>query len=183
MSQQCEMMIQTSEVKLQKEEGEDANLRAVYSNQWPLPTSAALNGPYKNNISMYRSKLQIAATQDQATNQRFLQQRGDLAILTKSKQELMSEIPSSAAVADVSQMPAAVAVKQALDNIEQAKAKRDGALKEAVENLANLNMIDQLLQVHQGGLQKDAVFKERREVYDEYFKRITEQNALIESSN
>jgi len=91
---------------------------------------------------MYRSKLQIAATQDQATNQRFLQQRGDLAILTKSKQELMSEIPSSAAVADVSQMPAAVAVKQALDNIEQAKAKRDGALKEAVENLANLNMID-----------------------------------------
>ena len=112
-----------------------------------------------------------------------MQQQGDLAILTKSKQELLNEIPTSMPVTDVSQMPAAVAVKQALDNIEQAKAKRDGALKEAVENLANLNMIDELLQVHQGGLQKDAVFAEKRSVYDDYFKRITEQNALVESSN
>jgi hypothetical protein len=45
-------------------------------------------------------------------------------------------------------MPAAVSIKQALDNQELAKQKRDAALKEAVENLSNINMIDELLTVH-----------------------------------
>jgi len=45
-------------------------------------------------------------------------------------------------------MPAAVAIKQALDNTESAKTKRDTALKEAVEHLSNLTMLDELLAVH-----------------------------------
>lgn len=53
--------------------------------------------------------------------------------MTKTKQELLAEIPVSTVVTDVSQMPAAVAIKQALDNHDQAKSKRDGAVKEAVE--------------------------------------------------
>lgn len=40
--------------------------------------------------------------------------------------------------------------------------KRDASLKEALENLSNLNMIDELLNVHQGQAQKDAVFAEKR---------------------
>ena len=47
-------------------------------------------------------------------------------------------------------MPAAVAMKQALDNNEQAKVNRDAALKQAVENLSNLSMLEELLAVHQG---------------------------------
>lgn len=69
-------------------------------------------------------------------------------MLTKTKQELQAEIPPPVAVTDVSQMPAAVSIKQALDNQELAKQKRDAALKEAVENLSNINMIDELLTVH-----------------------------------
>lgn len=79
-------------------------------------------------------------------------------MLTKTKQELLAEIPASTVVTDVSAMPAAVAIRQALDNHEAAKGKRDAALKEAVENLSNLNMVEQLLAVHQGQGSKDQVF-------------------------
>ena len=75
----------------------------------------------------------------------FQQQQGNLVLLTKTKQELLAEIPAPTSVNDVSAMPAAVAIKQALDNHEQAKTKRDMALKEAVENLSNLSLIEQLL--------------------------------------
>lgn len=58
---QAEQMLQNTEAKLQKEEQEDTNLRSTFGEKWPLPQSNALNGPYKNNLNMYRSKLQIAA--------------------------------------------------------------------------------------------------------------------------
>lgn len=50
-------MLQVSEAKIAKEEQEDAGLRATFGEKWPLPVSTALNGPYKNNVAMYRSKL------------------------------------------------------------------------------------------------------------------------------
>lgn len=104
----------------------------------------------------------MAANQDKNTTMRFDTQQGDLTLLTKTRQELQAEIPPPVAVTDVSQMPAAVAVKQALDSNETAKTARDAALKQAVENLANLNMLEDLLSVHQGQAQKDAVFAEKK---------------------
>ena len=44
-------------------------------------------------------------------------------------------------------------------------------------------MLDELLAVHQGQAQKDQVFSAQRGVYDEYFKRMGEQDALIKASN
>jgi hypothetical protein len=52
--QNAEQMLQTTETKLSKEEQEDGQLRATFGDKWPLPQSSALNGPYKNNINMYR---------------------------------------------------------------------------------------------------------------------------------
>lgn len=98
---------------------------------------------------MYKQKLDLASQQDQHTAQVFTQQSGDLQLLTKTKHELLAEIPAPTSINDVSAMPAAVAVKQALDNHEQARTKRDAALKEAVEHLSNLSMIEDLLKVHQ----------------------------------
>ena len=43
-----------------------------------------------------------------------------------------------------------MAIKQALDNIENAKSKKDDILRECVEKLANLSVIDELMLVHQG---------------------------------
>lgn len=81
-------------------------------------------------------------------------------------------MPVSQSAQDIANMPAAVAIKTALDNIENAKTKRDEALKECVEKLSNLNLIEELMTVHQGNGSKDAVFTAKREEYNEYFKRM-----------
>ena len=43
-----------------------------------------------------------------------------------------------------------MAIKQALDNIDGAKTKKDEIVREAVENLANMNVQEALMEVHQG---------------------------------
>lgn len=58
---QGDSMLAQCEGKLAKEEQEDANLRQTFGTKWPLPQSSAINGPYKNNINMYRSKLDLAS--------------------------------------------------------------------------------------------------------------------------
>ena len=57
------MLVQAEQI-LTKEEQEDNNLRTSLGGSYILPQSTGLNQPYKSNINMYRTKLQMAATQD-----------------------------------------------------------------------------------------------------------------------
>ena len=63
-------------------------------------------------------------------------------------------------------MPASIAIKNAIDNLENAKQKRDQSLSDCVQDLANLNMVEKLLQVHQGEISKDEVFNESKEHFN-----------------
>jgi hypothetical protein len=74
----------------------------------------------------------------------------ELDILTKTKAELIGMMPVSQAAQDVAQMPAAVAIKQALDNYNDAKTKKEEILSGMVQELANINMIEELMGVHTG---------------------------------
>lgn len=47
-------------------------------------------------------------------------------------------------------MPAALAIKQALDNYNEAKTKKEEILSGMVQELANINMIEELMGVHTG---------------------------------
>lgn len=80
-------------------------------------------------------------------------------------------------------MPVSKAIKQALDNIEGAKTKKTELLSEAVSNLANLNMVEHLMQVHTGKKTKDAVFQEQKAEFDKIWVRIGEQEDLVKASN
>ena len=42
-------------------------------------------------------------------------------------------------------MPASVAIKNALENLDNAKQKRDNYLSDCVQDLTNLNMVEKLL--------------------------------------
>lgn len=44
-------------------------------------------------------------------------------------------------------------------------------------------MVEELLSVHQGQAKKDEVFAEKRQVYEEYFKKMGQQDTLISDSN
>lgn len=67
---------------------------------------------------MYQMKIGQARTQGEATKQRFLEQKSELEILTKSKQELEDLMPKSEAGEQIENMPASKAIKQALDNLD-----------------------------------------------------------------
>lgn len=56
-------------------------------------------------------------------------------------------------------------------------------MRESVEYLANINVIDDLMLVHQGQKTKDEVFSTIKEKFNDYFKRITDQDTLIKTSN
>lgn len=59
-------------------------------------------------------------------------------------------IPASDSANEISEQPCSMAIKQALDNIDSAKTKQEEINREAVENLANMNVQEALMEVHQG---------------------------------
>lgn len=92
-------------------------------------------------------------------------------------------IPVSESASQMASQPSSLALKQALDNIEQAQAKKQDIMRESVEYLANINVIDDLMLVHQGQKSKDEVFTSVKEKFNDYFKRIRDQETLIATSN
>ena len=59
-------------------------------------------------------------------------------------------MPECDSIKDIAQRPISLAIKSALDNIELAKKKKDDILKECVDKLANMNIIEELMEVHNG---------------------------------
>lgn len=82
--------------------------------------------------------------------QKFTEQKGELEILSKTPQELIGMMPVSETASQIAEMPPSVAIKQALSNIDAAKKRKEEIIKDIVEQLANLNIIDELMEVHQG---------------------------------
>lgn len=147
-----------------------------------MPTSAAINQPYMANLQMYRDKLRAAQAQDAATSESFNKQKATLSVLVKTKNELAAEMPVSAQASELINMPAAVNVKNALENIDAAKKRKADSMAEAVQDLANANTTERLLAVHQGQDTKDNVFAEMKQPYVDKFGKVSEQETLIKDS-
>lgn len=92
-------------------------------------------------------------------------------------------MPVSETAQDIASRPVSVAIKQALDNIENGKAKKEEIIKEIVEKLSNLNMMETLMEVHQGTKSKDKVFTDMKSEFNTEFNRLAEQDQLINASN
>jgi len=177
------MMITEAEKILNEEEQQDSGLRATQGARWtPLP-SQGMNQPYRQNLAMYKTKIEQAKVQDENSQKRFNDQKGELEILGKTPQDLAAMMPQSESAQTLSERPCSKAIKQGLDNIEAAKSKKEDLMREVVEKLANLNMIESLMEVHTGSKQKDEVFSVLKEEYTSYFTRVAEQDQLITSAN
>jgi hypothetical protein len=57
-------------------------------------------------------------------------------------------MPHSSASEEIAQRSESLAIKQALDSIEQAKKKKEEICGEITQHLANLSMMDELMKVH-----------------------------------
>ena len=92
-------------------------------------------------------------------------------------------MPVSESAQALEQRPPAVAIKGALDTIEAAKTRKEELLREAVEKLANLNMIEELMEVHLGKKQKEEILTAKKAEFNELFKGIAEQEQEIKKAN
>lgn len=183
MRNNCLMMVGEVEAQINEEEKFDNEMRAANGPKWtPLP-SASMNQPYKQNIKMYMQKIEMARSQDESSQKRFNEQRSEIEILSKTKQELQAMMPVSESALALEQKPPALAIKTALDAIEAAKSKKEDLLREAVENLANLNMVEELMEIHLGKKQKEEVFTAKKNEFHEIFKSIAEQEQAIKKAN
>jgi hypothetical protein len=79
----------------------------------------------------------------------------------------------------MSERPIAVSIRDALQNIENAQKRKQEALAEAVQNLANLNIIEFLMEVHTGKSTKDQVFATQKEQFSQVFQQCGKQDDLI----
>ena len=52
-----------------------------------------------------------------------------------------------------------------------------------VQTLANLNLVEVLIQVYQGQLNKDTVFNEKKEIFNEFSLRMSAQQDIMKSAN
>ena len=64
-----------------------------------------------------------------------------------------------------------------------AKHKKQEILNEAVQTLANLNIIEELMDVHQGNKPKDEVINKHKDEFNHNFARTNEQEEIIKASN
>lgn len=92
-------------------------------------------------------------------------------------------IPVSKQTASIDQDPRAVVIKEALEKQEAAKVKKEELLKEAIEKLANLNVIENLMEVYNGGRSQEQVFGEIKSDFQGFFKSIAEQEQAIKEAS
>lgn len=151
-------MLQSCGQDLDFEQTYDANSRAAHGAQWTIMASPGLNQPYRQNIEVYKTKIAQAAQQDELTTKKFEDTKAHIQILAMTKAELLNQMPVSEASQEIAQRPESLALKQALDIISASKTKKDEIIQGCVSSLANLNMIDDLMKVHQKETTKDAVF-------------------------
>lgn len=128
---------------------------------------------------MYRQKLQMAKSQDDMTQQRLNNQKSDLELLTKTPQELKEMMPESQVGSSILEMAPSQAIKSALDSIDSAKNTKNEIISEAVQKLANMNITEDLMLVHQGKRNKEDIFQEKKSEFTEMFKKISEEEQKV----
>lgn len=179
----AEGMISEIEQLLNEEEQLDASLRSQHGPKWTTLPSNGMTGPYRQNVNVYRQKIQQAQAQDEMSFKRFNDQRSELEILAKTPQEIEAMMPQSESGSEAAQRPCSINLKQALDNIEAAKVRKEEIIKEVVDKLANLNLIEELMEVHLKTKSKEQVFTAKKDEFKAEFDKINEQDQLILASN
>jgi len=93
------------EKTLNAEEQEDNTLRQQHGQKWNRPPSSAVNGQYKQQIADYRGKMQMAQATDGAISQKYESNKAGFALLSKTRQDLASQIPQTAGAGDLAGNP------------------------------------------------------------------------------
>ena len=92
-------------------------------------------------------------------------------------------LPASNVGAQLAESPVAINISDALSTTDSAQKRIIEILSECNQRIANLNIMDQLMEVHKGIASKDDVMAQQKQEFLEKFKMIAKQNELIKASN
>ena len=85
-------------------------------------------------------------------------------------------IPQSAAAGQVEQDPAVAGVKQCLEQLEQIRIQKEKVMNDGVAMFDNLQLVEELMKIHQNQAQKEEVFGVYRNKFTEHYN----QNEMLE---
>ena len=171
----CKLMLQECEKDVKAEEDQDSFLRSTNGPKWTALPSNGMNQAFKQNIGMYRMKIQQAEVQDDQAMSQMNNAKQELDILTKSPQELMAMMPETDSYKDVAAKPVSLAIKSALENTEKCQREKSRIHKEAQETLDSLNCIEELMLVHGGQKDKAETFAAQKAPFEELAKQAQQQ--------
>lgn len=90
----------------------------------------------------------MAAGTDAQIKQKFESNSEGFKLLSKTRQELASSIPQNPQAAQAEQNPAVVAIKEALEKLDEIKLQKEGVQKDGIAMHDNLNAVEELMQVN-----------------------------------
>jgi len=91
--------------------------------------------------------------------------------------------PNSVVSAEIEQNPAFLGISKSVENIEAAKKRKEEILNQCVQELSNLNLIQELIEAHQGKTNFEDVKTKQKAKFQDFFKKISEQNDIVLASN
>lgn len=147
-------------------------MRAQYAAQLgQIVPSGRVNGPYRQQIEVYKQKMGQAAGVDQQIVQRHEQCKAMFSMLSKSRGELAAMIPASASGQDISSNPVVMTIKNALTQLDEISLKKDEVMSEGLAMHENFNAVEELMKVIQNHAQKAEVFESYKKKYMEHFAK------------
>ncbi|CDW88356.1 programmed cell death 6-interacting protein [Stylonychia lemnae] len=169
-------LLDDMKVILDEEEGTDFKLRQQYGEKWIRTESVKINGHMKFQVNEFKNKAEIADKTDEKIETKFKAQIADLDILKFSRQQLSQQIPGGSNQDQIQQSHGYQSLQLNLQELDKLKERKQKIFEEAIQKSQNLNVIDDMTQVHQGLQEKGTVF----EKYKQEFRQIFSQLETIE---
>ena len=90
-------------------------------------------------------------------------------MLSSTRQDLASKIPQTKDTGALLANPSVVAVKQCLDRLDQIKKEKEKVMNEGVSKTDNLSLVEELMKVNAGQLDKNTLFEQVKSQFQQHF--------------
>ena len=102
----------------------------------------------------------MASATDTQIKQKFEGNQEGFKLLAKSRVELGQSIPQNPNAGAVATNPAVIAVKEALDKLDEIKLSKEKVMNDGIAMIDAHNAVEKLMEVNSGQADKGAVFEE-----------------------
>ena len=111
----------------------------------------------------------MAVATDSQIKTKFEANTEGFKLLSKTRQDLASSIPSTGNTAALAQDPSVLAIKQCLEQLDNIKKEKEKVMADGVSMIDNLNSIDDFMKVKQGQADKNTVAEQHKQKFVAHF--------------